>query len=78
VHGGYFDGAVAQRLIYRLSCLGFDNSLTAYRGEDAMLAECAQHQIRVMLSNRLHARMQRPPERMDLSDKPAVESPHAA
>ena len=27
VHGGYFDGAVTQRLIYRLACLGFDGSL---------------------------------------------------
>src|SRR5262249_48297489 len=24
VHGGYFDGAVTQRLIYRLACLGYD------------------------------------------------------
>jgi hypothetical protein len=40
VHGGYFDGEVAQRLMYRLACLGFDQSLTAYGGEDAMLGEC--------------------------------------
>ena len=68
VHGGYFDGTLAQQLIYRLGCLGFDNSLTAYGAEDAMLAECAEHQIRVMLSDRLRARMRRPRERMDLSD----------
>ncbi len=73
VHGGYFDGAVAQRLIYRLGCLGFDNSVTAYGNEDAMVAECASHQIRVMLSGRLHAGAPRPMEPMDLSD--ASQSP---
>ena len=46
VHGGYFDGAVTQRLIYRLACLGVDGSLSAYGDKDAMLAECADHQIR--------------------------------
>jgi hypothetical protein len=68
VHGGYFDGAVTQRLIYRLACLGFNSSLAAYGGSDAMLAECADHQIRVMLSNRLSARTLRPAEPMNLSD----------
>jgi hypothetical protein len=67
VHGGYFDGAVTQRLIYRLACLGFDGSLEAYGSEDAMLAECVDHQIRVMLSERLRTRRRRPPEAMDLS-----------
>jgi hypothetical protein len=68
VHGGYFDGAVTQRLIYRLACLGFDNGLKAYGDEAAMMAECADHQIRVMPSKRLQTRMRRPPEPMDLSD----------
>jgi hypothetical protein len=71
VHGGYFDGAVAQRLIYRLACLGFDASLKAYGDEGAMLAECKDHQIRVMLSERLPTRKRRPPEAMDLSDAAA-------
>jgi hypothetical protein len=75
VHGGYFDGAVTQRLIYRLGCLGFDNSLKAYGDEDAMLAECAEHQIRVMPSDRLHPRMRRPREPMNLADSGP---PHAA
>jgi len=66
VHGGYFNGVVAQRLIYRLACLGFDNSLDAYGDQAAMLTECADHQIRVMLSHRLHGRTRRPPEPMDL------------
>ena len=71
VHGGYFDGAVTQRLIYRLACLGFDASITAYGDAGAMLAECADHHIRVMPSERLHKRTRRPPEPMDLSDNPA-------
>jgi hypothetical protein len=71
VHGGYFDGAVAQRLIYRLACLGGEGSLGAYGDMEAMLAECAEHQIRVMLSERPRARLRRPPEAMNLSDDPA-------
>jgi hypothetical protein len=53
IHGGYFDGAVTQRLIYRLGCLGYSRAMHAYQGEPAMLNECAEHQIRVMLSSRL-------------------------
>lgn len=53
VHGGYFEGAVSQRLIYRLACLGFDHATQAYGGAPAMLEECSQHQIRVVLSSRL-------------------------
>ena len=68
VHGGYFDGAVAQRLIYRLACLGFNQSLVAFGGQDAMVSACADHQIRVMLSDRLPMRSQELPESMDLSD----------
>jgi hypothetical protein len=71
VHGGYFDGAVTQRLIYRLACLGYDGSVGAYGDRDAMLAECAEHQIRVMPSERLRTRSRRPPEAMDLSESPA-------
>jgi hypothetical protein len=68
VHGGYFDGAVAQRLIYRLGCLGFDNSVSAYGTEDAMLGECDGHQIRVMLSGRLRPGTRGPTEPIDVSD----------
>jgi hypothetical protein len=71
VHGGYFEGAVAQQLMYRLACLGYDGSVSAYGDKDAMLAECAAHQIRVMPSERRDTRMRRPPEAMDLSDEPA-------
>ena len=69
VHGGYFDGAVAQRLIYRLACLGYQQSLAAFGGQDVMLGECADHQIRVLLSDQLPMRSQEPREPMNLSDK---------
>jgi hypothetical protein len=69
VHGGYFDGETTQRLIYRLACLGYNQSLAAYGGENAMLAQCADHQIRVVVSDRLPMRSQKPPEPMNLSDK---------
>lgn len=68
VHGGYFDGVVARRLIYRLGCLGFDRGVDAYGNQAAMLDECAQHQIRVMLSRRLHPTIPTPTALVDLSD----------
>jgi hypothetical protein len=53
IHGGYFDGAVTQRLIYRLACLGFAGTAAAYGHTESLLNECAQHQIRIMPSERL-------------------------
>jgi Putative serine esterase (DUF676) len=65
VHGGYFDGAVAQQLIYRLACLGFEDTAKAFGGEAQMMNTCAARQIRVMPSARLKSRHRRPIERMD-------------
>lgn len=69
VHGGYFEGTVTQRLIYRLACLGFEDAMQAYvGGEPAMLAECSDHHIRVMRSRRLEPRIQglrKPREEME-------------
>lgn len=73
VHAGYFNGPVAQRLIYRLACLGYDRTVHAYGDENAMLAECADHQIRVMRSHRLRIRTRRAREPMDLADTPAAQ-----
>jgi hypothetical protein len=67
IHGGYFDGAVTQRLIYRLACLGFAGTAAAYGNEESLLNECAQHQIRIMPSQRLAENALRGPERMDIS-----------
>jgi pimeloyl-ACP methyl ester carboxylesterase len=54
VHGGYFEGALSQRLIYRLACLGYDETLAAFGDEAAFGRECANKQIRVLLSPCLH------------------------
>jgi hypothetical protein len=67
IHGGYFDGPVTQRLIYRLACLGFTGTAAAYGSKESLLNECAQHQIRVMPSERLPENAQLRPERMDIS-----------
>jgi CBS domain-containing protein len=69
IHGGYFDGAVTQRLIYRLACLGFAGTAAAYGNIESLLDECAQHQIRVMPSERLAENALRGPERMDISPR---------
>jgi hypothetical protein len=69
IHGGYFDGTVTQRLIYRLACLGFAGTAAAYGNIESLLDECAQHQIRVMPSERLAANALRGPERMDISPR---------
>jgi hypothetical protein len=34
IHGGYFDGTVTQKLIYRLACLGFAGTAAVYGSED--------------------------------------------
>jgi len=36
VHGGYFEGVLSQRLIYRLACLGFDETVNAFGGEGTL------------------------------------------
>jgi Putative serine esterase (DUF676) len=66
VHGGYFEGAVAQRLIYRLACLGFEGAADAFGGEAQMMNACAARQIRVMPSERLKPKCRRPIEHMDI------------
>ena len=69
VHGGYFQGEVSQRLIYRLACLGFSRTVSgapAYPNQTAMLNECAEHGIRVILSKRLDSAVStKPREAMD-------------
>ena len=67
IHGGYFDGPVTQKLIYRLACLGFTGTAETYGGQASLFNECAQHQIRVMLSERLTENARCGPERMDIS-----------
>jgi pimeloyl-ACP methyl ester carboxylesterase len=55
VHGGYFEGARCQQLIYRLACLGYDGTEAAYGGEPSLAKACAEKQIRVLISPMLAA-----------------------
>jgi hypothetical protein len=50
VHGGYFEGNLCRQIIYRLACLGFDDTVTAYDGLVAFSNECKKKQIKVLLS----------------------------
>jgi hypothetical protein len=59
VHGGYFHGVFCQQLMYRLACLGYDATVQAYGGIDALSAHCNEKQIRALLSPELGR--QRPP-----------------
>ncbi len=56
VHGGYFEGALAQQLIYRLACLGYDGTEAAYGGTASLAKTCEDKQIRVLISPLLAAR----------------------
>ncbi|HEY1888227.1 MAG TPA: hypothetical protein VGG86_19595 [Roseiarcus sp.] len=67
VHGGYFDGRITQKLIFRLACLGYDGAVAAYKTEQTSLPdECQKHQIRLLRSKRLDHPL--PREDMDLSE----------
>jgi hypothetical protein len=55
VHGGYFEGAFSQQLIYRLACLGYEDTKKAYGGEAQLGQACAEKQIRGLLSPTLAA-----------------------
>lgn len=50
VHGGYFEGVLSQQLIYRLACLGFDETVSAFGNQAAFGVLCGSKQIRVLLS----------------------------
>jgi putative serine esterase DUF676 len=50
VHGGYFQGALSQQLIYRLACLGYGATVAAYGGEASLARACEEKQIRVLVS----------------------------
>jgi hypothetical protein len=56
VHGGYFEGNLCKQMIYRLACLGFDDTVTAYDGLAEFSHECRTKQIKVLLSSILVAK----------------------
>jgi pimeloyl-ACP methyl ester carboxylesterase len=62
VHGGYFEGVLSQKLIYRLACLGFHRTMSAFESEAKFGEACKEKQIRVMIS----------PALQDTSSRPAV------
>jgi hypothetical protein len=53
VHGGYFEGLLSQQLIYRLACLGYADTITAYGGKAALGAACKEKRIRLLVSPEL-------------------------
>jgi pimeloyl-ACP methyl ester carboxylesterase len=55
VHGGYFEGVLSQQLIYRLACLGYQDTVAAYGDEGALSQICRDKQIRALLSPQLAA-----------------------
>jgi pimeloyl-ACP methyl ester carboxylesterase len=55
VHGGYFEGAFSQQLIYRLACLGYQGTVRAYGSEPLLSQVCMDRQIRALLSPKLAA-----------------------
>jgi hypothetical protein len=50
MHGGYFEGRLCQRLIYRLACLGVQDTVASFNGLDQLSRECEGKQIRMLLS----------------------------
>lgn len=56
VHGGYFEGQLSQKLIYRLSCLGFNKTVPDTQALAALSDECKDKQIRMLLSPALLAK----------------------
>jgi hypothetical protein len=56
VHGGYFEGVLSQRLIYRLACLGYEDTVRAFGDEEILSQACEDRQIRALLSPQLLAR----------------------
>lgn len=50
VHAGYFQGMLAQQLIYRLACLGYAGTIAAYGGTPQLSQLCRDKQVRVLLS----------------------------
>jgi hypothetical protein len=55
VHGGYFEGLLSQQLIYRLACLGYQGTVSAYGSEQLLSQACKDRQIRGLLSPKLAA-----------------------
>lgn len=77
VHGGYFEGLLSQQLIFRLGCLGYEGAVAAYGGEALLSKECADRQIRALVSPLLRSRRLgvAPPPRVQPTMRPASQAP---
>jgi hypothetical protein len=53
VHAGYFQGLLSQQLIYRLACLGYNDTLMAYGSEQELGKQCKDKKIRLLVSPEL-------------------------
>jgi hypothetical protein len=49
-HGGYFEGVLSQQLIYRLACLGYDDTIKIYGTEQKLGEICKGKKIRMLVS----------------------------
>jgi hypothetical protein len=78
VHGGYFEGELSQQLIYRLACLGYDGTVSAYGSEALMGQACEQKQIRMLVSPMLWDKRKTdavaPPRPVDEKMRPAAQA----
>jgi hypothetical protein len=53
VHAGYFQGLLSQQLIYRLACLGYNDTIMAYGSEQELGKQCKDKKIRLLVSPEL-------------------------
>jgi len=53
VHAGYFQGLLSQQLIYRLACLGYNDTIVAYGSEQELGETCKDKKIRLLVSPEL-------------------------
>ena len=53
VHAGYFQGLLSQQLIYRLACLGYNDTIMAYGSEQELGRQCKDKKIRLLVSPEL-------------------------
>jgi hypothetical protein len=67
VHAGYFQGLLSQQLIYRLACLGYNDTITAYGSEQELGRQCKDRKIRLLVSPELPG----PPAAVASSSTPA-------
>ena len=51
VHGGYFRSRFLSELIFRLACIGRNDTIKAYGGEAELDKECKTRQVKVLFNS---------------------------